>query len=261
MFFILSKTIGLLIQPVLHLLLLALVGFVLLRWSKKLGRMMLIAAFTLTIAYSFVGFSAFLLRPLENQIAAANSNEIAEAEGVIILGGYTGSGIVAQSRNQFTLGSAAERVVQGLVLHKQFPDKPIWFTGFSGALRPSGWSEAENTQTMLDALQVDSQNLKFEARSQNTYQNAAYMLEAVKPTRDEQWLLVTSAAHMPRAAGAFRAAGWPDMSYLPTDYRTTPSAISWEFNPGISFTAIQTAYHEYAGLFMYWLTGRWVAAY
>lgn len=221
--------------------------------------MMFISAFALAFLYSLTGFSTLIMRPLENKVEPATPQQIAEADGIIVLGGYTGDGLVAESRDQFTLGQAAERLVLGLSLHTKFPDKPLWFTGFSGALRPKGWSEAENTKSMLNALQISDQNIYFEARSRNTYENALYTLEAANPGPDETWLLITSAAHMPRSAGVFRAAGWPEMIYLPTDYRTTKTGFSSAFNPGAAYSVIGSAYHEYVGMLVYWMTDRWVA--
>ena len=41
----------------------------------------------------------------------------------------------------------------------------------------------------------------------------------IGPRRDETWLLVTSAQHMPRAVGVSRKIGWPVIPY-PVDYRS-----------------------------------------
>jgi uncharacterized SAM-binding protein YcdF (DUF218 family) len=40
-----------------------------------------------------------------------------------------------------------------------------------------------------------------------------------KPAPGAAWVLVTSAAHMPRALGVFEAAGWPMLAY-PVDFRS-----------------------------------------
>ncbi len=258
MFFILSKLIGVLVEPILHPLLLAAAGWILRIWSRKIAYYCFIAACILPCIYSLSAFSTLVMRPLENAIPPAPSEQIATADGIVILGGYTGSGIVAESRNQFTASGAIERLLEGLYLHKSFPEKPIWITGFSGSLIPTGWSEAENTKAILDALQFTSDKIKFENRARNTYQNAIYTFEAAQPSPNQKWVLITSAAHMPRAAGAFRAAGWPDMLYLPTDYRTRKSGFSWAFAPQENFSILSSAFHEYVGILVYWATGRYV---
>ena len=58
-------------------------------------------------------------------------------------------------------------------------------------------------------------------RARSTRDNAAVSLSLARPLPGETWLLVTSAAHMPRAMGVFRGAGWPEPLPWPVDYRTT----------------------------------------
>ena len=53
----------------------------------------------------------------------------------------------------------------------------------------------------------------------------------------------------------FRAAGWPDMIYLPTDWRTPEGHWKLSFNPKHGFAMLASAFHEYAGLLIYWATG------
>ena len=51
-------------------------------------------------------------------------------------------------------------------------------------------------------------------KSLNTYQNAVYAKEVAAPAAGERWLVVTSAFHMPRTMGVFRAVGF-DVVALP----------------------------------------------
>jgi DUF218 domain len=48
---------------------------------------------------------------------------------------------------------------------------------------------------------IDISRIRLETRSNNTYENALYSAEMIKPKRSERWLLVTAASHMPRAIG------------------------------------------------------------
>ena len=50
-------------------------------------------------------------------------------------------------------------------------------------------------------------------------ENARFTRELVQPKPGERWLLVTSAHHMPRSVGVFRAAGFP-VEAFPVDCRT-----------------------------------------
>lgn len=257
MFFILSKILGLLTQPVLHPVLLLIAGLVLQRWRKKLGRGFILAAAIVPCLYSFIPLSTMILRPLEEAVAPASQAEIAAADGIILLGGYTGGGLTASSRNSFTLNEAAERLITTISLHHRYPQKPVILSGYSGSLHPQGWSEDENSRAALAALQIETGRFHFENQSRNTYENAVHSYDIAAPEPDETWLLITSAAHMPRAAGAFRAAGWPQMVYLPTDWRTPAGHLRLAFAPQEGFAMLASAFHEYAGLFVYWITGRW----
>jgi uncharacterized SAM-binding protein YcdF (DUF218 family) len=66
----------------------------------------------------------------------------------------------------------------------------------------------------------------------------------VKPKREERWLLVTSASHMPRAIGAFRRNGFNVEPWPIYDLET--------YNP----RPFSVARHEWLGLIAYWLLGR-----
>ena len=96
----------------------------------------------------------------------------------------------------------------------------------------------------------------METQSRNTFENAVYTKQLMNPDSDDVWLLVTSAFHMPRSVGIFRAIGW-DVVLWPVDYQTT-GQFEWE--PGIDIAAglhnINVASREMIGLAAYWLMGR-----
>ena len=77
------------------------------------------------------------------------------------------------------------------------------------------------------------------------------------PKSNERWLLVTSAAHMPRSVGIFRKAGWPVIAY-PVDYRTFGSSRDWRPTSESldSLRRLDIALHEWIGLALYRATGK-----
>jgi uncharacterized SAM-binding protein YcdF (DUF218 family) len=96
----------------------------------------------------------------------------------------------------------------------------------------------------------------LEDRSRNTYENAVFTRELVKPKAGERWLLVTSAFHMPRAIGCFRRADFPVEAY-PVDWRKLPVlrlALNYHIAAGLG--DLDGAAHEWTGLLVYWLRGR-----
>ncbi len=61
---------------------------------------------------------------------------------------------------------------------------------------------------------IEPSRVILETRAKNTYENALYSTEMIRPRPDDRWLLVTGSLHMPRAIGAFREVGfevepWP----------------------------------------------------
>ncbi|WP_438997362.1 YdcF family protein [Candidatus Puniceispirillum sp.] len=257
MFFILSKILKIFIQPVIQPFLLLLAAllcrlFKNRRWARRLT----IAAVILPLLYGFVPLSHIPLQFLENRFDVPIL-EGRPLDGIIILGGHTGYGEISETRGQPQLNAAAERFTTALHLHRQFPDMPILFTGFSGALVPKGWSENQTIKRLLDDLgMADSPNILFEDTSRNTYENAINSETLLSPQPGSFWVLVTSASHMPRAVGSFRNAGWSGVIPYPVDYQTLPSGFShiWDLPRGLRTMAI--VFHEYVGLFAYWLSGK-----
>jgi uncharacterized SAM-binding protein YcdF (DUF218 family) len=91
---------------------------------------------------------------------------------------------------------------------------------------------------------IESSRVVLEARSRNTYENALYSAELIRPQPGERWLLVTGASHMPRAIGSFRAAGFEVEPWPVYDLISEDAPL---FDVGV---------HEWFGLFVYRLLGR-----
>ncbi|MBL6622205.1 MAG: YdcF family protein [Alphaproteobacteria bacterium] len=257
MFFFLSKTVGLLAQPILHPLLLALLGLILgwLGW-RTARRRLIISAFCLLLIYSWLPVAQLMIRPLENAYPAPAAQQIRQTSGIVVLGGFANSGLLPAERRAGQLGGAAERLVEAVGLAKIYPQKPVIFSGFSGALLPKGWDEARTTRYFLDRLGVEMAQIRLENRARNTAENARFSLMLAQPGDKDGWLLVTSAAHMPRAMASFAAAGWPEMTPYPVDYQSRPAGFDWAFNPAAGYAILHSALHEYLGLAAYWLSGR-----
>ena len=75
------------------------------------------------------------------------------------------------------------------------------------------------------------------------------------PQPGSHWILVTSAAHMPRAVAAFTAAGWDGLIPYPADFRT-PANKPEMFDLQVGTDAVRNWLHEYVGIIVYRITGR-----
>ncbi len=259
-FFFLSKIAWFLIKP-LHSLIFLLLGWLIgraLGWAR-LARFLLV----LLLLYSGVIFATplpeYALQTLENRFPVPQQVVAADIAGVIVLGGATDDGAVARDRNQAALNSSAERLTTAVALHRAMPDKEIIVSGFSGELQPRGWNEAEITRHFFAQQGVDLAKVRFEAQSRNTAENARRTAELLGAA-ERPWLLVTSAAHMPRAVASFRADGLNVLPY-PVDYRTEPENLVWPRSLSGSLGDAGVALHEWLGLLVYYVTGRGAALF
>src|SRR5262249_3207411 len=108
--------------------------------------------------------------------------------------------------------------------------------------------EAQLGQKVLSQLGVAYERIIIEDQSQNTAENAKLSKAIAAPRQSQKWLLITSAHHMPRAMGAFRAVGFA-VQADPVDFRNSKADIAGREKAVL-------ALKEYIALFVYWLSGR-----
>jgi uncharacterized SAM-binding protein YcdF (DUF218 family) len=255
MFFILSKTAAFLLLPSNLLMLIAVIGIVLLatRW-RRAGACLAATGVLLLAAAGYGPVGELLLHPLEDRFPPWNAAQGAP-DGIIVLGGAI-SPALTLNRGALAVSSSAPRIFALAKLAREFPAARIIYSGGNASLRPGGPAEADVIGRALDSFGVPRQRVVLERRARNTAENAAFSKAIAKPQPGERWLLVTSAAHMPRAVGCFRRVGFPVEAY-PVDWTTFKRlhlAPTLSFGEGLKHT--DDAVHEWLGLIVYWLTGR-----
>lgn len=109
---------------------------------------------------------------------------------------------------------------------------------------------------LLRALGVASERLLLEEASRNTAANAALSLELVQPQPGQQWLLVTSASHMPRAMAAFERVGWTGLTAWPVDLSVPPEGRGLTWDLPFNLYYLNRAVKEYVGAIAYALAAR-----
>ena len=257
MFFILSKILAFVLNLHLHgFYCLLAAGLFRLTGFRTATRLALMMAVCLPVIYGFTWIGHQLLRPLEDVAHPPEQAELAAADGVIVLAGFTGRPVVSAERNEPQINSAGERFLKAVELARLYPDKPIWFAGYSGQLIPKGWSEDKITKALLDQLGLDVDRFSFEAGSRNTAESARNMYRLTQPSSESRWILVTSATHMKRALGSFEKQGWNNLIPYPVDFITRPGVHAGGFSLSAGPSLIRTALHEHIGYLAYWLTGR-----
>ena len=257
MFFYVSKVLWFFAQPSNAILLLLLAGIVLLwsRWART-GRALVVASGALLFAGGLTPLGHALMLPLEERFARANLSSGASLDGIVILGGAQDM-TVRTARGVIAVNESAERLIEGVMLARRYPDIKILFTGGSGDVFEKHLSEAQGAAALLESLGVARKRLLLEKEAKNTFQNALYSLRLANPRPGARWLLVTSASHMPRAMGCFRKVGFA-IEPWPVDYRTRGYQDVWRFfpKPSEGLRRVDNAVREWAGLLAYWVTDR-----
>ncbi len=255
MFFVVSKIAGFLLLPSNFLVVLALIGLLLLatRW-RRFGRCCILVSVVALLLVGFLPAGRMLMNVLENRFPQWDPQRGAP-DGIVVLGGAIDP-VIARSRRDLGLSDAAERVVAIAKLARDYPNARIIFTSGDASLLAKESAEADYLFPSLDAMGVPRERVQLERRARNTSENAVYSKELAQPKLGERWLVVTSAAHMPRAIGCFRRSGF-DVAAYPVDWRTPPRlrfGISSKFAAGLDL--FDNAVHEWEGLLAYWLSGR-----
>lgn len=199
------------------------------------------------VAASILPLGSLLLRPLEERFPKPELP--VTVDGIVVLGGSVDPPLSTE-RGEPALNDAAERLVAAAKLARRYPDARIVFSGGTGRLFDRWAVEVDASREILEALGVDPSRVVWEGRSRNTWENAILSHELADPSSGQTWLLVTSAAHIPRAMGAFRRQGW-DVTAFPVDYRTRPKADDWLPGPGFGLAELDRAAREWIGLVVY----------
>ncbi|ALN73249.1 YdcF family protein [Aureimonas sp. AU20] len=255
MFFALSKLGWYLVQPLVGILLISAVGFLcLLLKLPRTGLGLLGFAFLVLAIISLSPLGLLMLAPLENRFPKPLLPE--RVAGIVVLGGSFDTR-VARTRGEPELNDAADRITTALALSRQFPEAKIVFSGGAAAMFEDDVTESSVAQRLFGDLGLAPERLVLEDRSRNTVENARFSKELADPQSGDTWLLVTSAAHMPRAVGCFRTAGFDVIPY-PTDYQTPAGDAIYRPSTATvrNLEKVHFAIREYLGLLAYRLTGK-----
>ncbi|MEJ0041464.1 MAG: YdcF family protein [Rhizomicrobium sp.] len=135
------------------------------------------------------------------------------------------------------------RLIGAAALARTFPGARVIFSGGSAAIG-GGLSERAAAATTFDALGLGRGRVTYDERSRNTAENFRYAMALAHPKPAETWMLVTSAAHMPRAMRYARAIRWNLIPWA-SDYMT-PRRDGFSLKSRL--VELDAALREYEGL-------------
>ncbi|MDE2181843.1 MAG: YdcF family protein [Alphaproteobacteria bacterium] len=246
-----SKIIGSLTSPSTVIVLLVVIGAVLeLRGPSRVGRRLLAAGAGILAAFWILPLGTWLMRPLEDRFPPSALPQ--HVDGIIVLGGAIDVSVSVSRGAPAFDAIGGGRLTSFVALARRYPQARLVFSGGNGNAL-GGPPEADIVANLFRGLGLDPRRVLFERGSRNTHENALYSMRLVKPRPAQEWLLVTSAADIPRAVGCFRAVGW-NVVAVPVDYHT---GRGFELLTGFvsGLKDADWAVHEWLGLLYYRLRG------
>lgn len=255
MFFV-SKVAWLAAQPLSLTFLLLCAGIVAV--GLRLRRLALASlAFAATILFVtlFTSTGTVALQALE-AVFPRPSDDPAELACMIVLGGAFETEVTT-TRGGVEFNQSADRFVEAARLARKFPEARIIVSGGDGSLSGAYEGDAAASERFLADMGIDTARLLKEDASRTTHENVENTRDLLEPLNLPPCLLITSAFHMPRSVGLFRAAEI-DIRPWPVDYRTSGEAVLRIdlTQPTSNAQMTATAAREWIGLIAYRAMGR-----
>ena len=254
MFFILSKTLNILIMPLNWV-----IGFALyaafgknVKWKRR----SLLSAIVLLIFFTNHFFFNQVMKAWEYDTITMDQLQDTFDIG-ILLGGYSNPNIIP-GHDRHNFGPSASRFTNTLELYHQGNIRKILLTGGSGRILDIEPSEALLVRDFLIRIGIPAEDIIIDPDSRNTRENAVF----TKKILDEKYpnascLLITSAFHMRRAMRCFDKVG---IEYTPfsVDFhgeRTRFVPESFILPDRLGFFRWEMMIKEWVGIVFYKLRG------
>jgi uncharacterized SAM-binding protein YcdF (DUF218 family) len=252
MFFLLSKILWIVINPFNVILSLLILGWMLL-FKKPAAGKRLIGMGLLIIFFAGSGFlPGIMMRSLENRIPAGTIPS--RIDGVIVLAGMVN--MESSRKGLIELTEQSDRIIEGIIMLQKYPEAKLIITGGSGSLKQGeNLKEADYLKKLAISLGVNEERILIERNSRNTHEHALTLAKMLHTKEEGQWVLITSAFHMPRSFGCFKKEGLNVIPY-PVDYKTKMDSFNnfslVSFLPTMrNLSSFNIALHEWLGLATY----------
>lgn len=227
MFFIVSKILSYLIQPVVIVSILLLASLVVKEKRWKRGLKLTGIGLLLFFSNSFIANEVVSLWELPGRpFSQMKQYEVA----IVLTGVAINKSSGPSDRTYYSLG--ADRVIHTAHLYKLGLIKKVIVSGGTARILEKSEPEALQLKRSLMVMGVPDSVIYTDASSDNTYENAVESKKILDSlgVKINDCLLVTSAFHMRRARACFVKAGM-DIDYFTCDFRAAPRS----FTPDVLF--------------------------
>ena len=255
MTFLLSKILWILFAPFNLILLLIILASIFSFFKFILcSRIFYLTALLFFLTTGIIPSGAFLMYQLErdfyNQVSLPKT-----IDGILILSGATNP-YLTKVHNQVSINSNGERLIESIILIKEYPKAKVIFSGGSGFILDYEFTHSEAAKIFYQNLGIDLNRINFEDQSRNTYENILFSKNIANPKVDENWVLVTSAFHLKRSINISEKISWNLIPY-PTDFNQ-PIKFNWKFDYNLlnNLVFFRNASHEWLGIIVYYFLGR-----
>ncbi|MBV9570706.1 MAG: YdcF family protein [Alphaproteobacteria bacterium] len=251
-FFHIGKVVWYAVEPS-HLLIWGLVvGSMLALLGRRTGAIICSACALFCLLLLILPIGNWVLRPLENSVPRPLLP--GRVDGILVLGeGLNGD--ILHSRRTPGLEHGAASLVAAMALARRFPAARVVFSGGAGDLNPEGQTEAAVAAKTFSENGLAHSRLLLEGKSRSTWENLVFSRALANPTSRQVWVLVASAAHMPRALAVARKVGWAMVPW-PSNYLTTREGLEAHLSFSSNLNHLDLAAHEWLGLMAYRASGK-----
>ena len=254
MFFIISKVLDFLLNPIIWVL--VLLGFALFVKNAKRKKKFLIITIVVLYFFSNQFIIAEFYRLWEVQPVNIKNLDQSYDVGVVLGGGMITYDALS---GRYTFRTNTDRFLQSVYLYKEKRIKKILIAGGSGSLIYRNMLEAVLLKDFLvKTLEIPQEDILVDSVSDNTHQNAVESAKILKANfQNPKVLLITSAFHMRRAEMCFKKQGIKATAYA-TDLNTGDRRYGFNilFMPSMqSILYWNKLLHEWIGVVMYKIMG------
>ncbi len=259
--FLMKKIIGRLLLPIPLSLGLVGLGLLLLWLTRKkiFGKLLISVGFVLLTIFSIEALSGRMIQTLESQYLPLSNSHIESllassgaekvSQIVVLAGGVSGDPTLPLHLQ--ISHASRERLLEGIRLYRLFPGSQLILTGGLGV---QSVAEATLLSRVAQTYGVKKSDMVLEVQSRDTKDHPRYVATLVK---DDPFILVTSAYHMPRAMKLF---GKYNLHPVPSPvghWKAEEKRGMWSWLPGTSGLLLaDRAIHEYLGIAWAWLQGQ-----